>query len=271
MHVPVILAIKAVVLAGLALAFGLSRPAAVRTGFYLAQAGEFAFVLLGAAALAGLLSADGHTLAMLAVAVSMILTPLLIKAGNQLAERVPAAPAGPESAEDLERHVVVVGYEEVGQLIAQMLEMANIPFVVFDRDISVVREGRRAGRRVYFGDLYDASTQAAAGLGRAAAVYVTSSDMNRAKALAVTLHRLHPGLDVYVRVRSLAEQDELAAKGIKHAGTGYIESTLIRGGMLLKDLGVSEASVGELVEELQENDYALVRSGRASDAATNEA
>ena len=56
-HVPVVLAIKAVVLIGLVLAFGSSRPAAIRTGFYLSQVGEFAFVLLGAAAVAGLLSA----------------------------------------------------------------------------------------------------------------------------------------------------------------------------------------------------------------------
>ncbi len=268
-HVPAILAIKAAVLVGLGLAFGLARSAAVRTGFYLAQVGEFAFVLLGAAAVAGLLSSDGHTLAMLIVAVSMIMTPLLIKAGNRLAGRLPVASPGaePQPAADLEKHVVVVGHEEVGQLIGQMLEMANIPFVAFDRDIAVVRKGRRKGHQVFFGDLHSPTTQAAAGLGRAAAVYVTSSDMSRAKSLAVTLHRVFPHLDVYVRVRSLAEQDELAAKGIKHAGTGYIESTLVRGSMLLKELGVSETKVGELVKELQENDYALVRAAQGTKVA----
>ncbi len=268
-HVPAILAIKAAVLVGLGLAFGLARSAAVRTGFYLAQVGEFAFVLLGAAAVAGLLSSDGHTLAMLIVAVSMIMTPLLIKAGNRLAGRLPVASISgePQPAEDLEKHVVVVGYEEVGQLIGQMLEMAKIPFVALDRDIAVVRKGRQAGRPVFFGDMYNPTTQAAAGLGRAAAVYVTSHDMSRAKSLAVTLHRVYPHLDVYVRVRSLAEQDELAAKGIKHAGTGYIESTLVRGSMLLKELGVSETKVGELVKELQENDYALVRAAQGMKVA----
>jgi len=264
-HVPVVLILKGAVLIALALAFGVSRSAAIRTGFYLSQVGEFAFVLLGAAAIAGLLSAHGHIVAMLLVAVSMILTPLMVKVGDQLAGRLQAKPASAEatSAANLDRHVVVVGYDEVGQLIGLMLEKANIPHVAFDRDISVVRQGKRSGRNVHFGNMYSSTTQEAAGLGKAAAVYVTSRDMDRAKALAVTLHRLYPLLDVYVRVRTLDDQDALVARGIKHAGTGYIESTLVRGSTLLKDLGVPEDDVSELVNELQQDDYALIRAGHA--------
>jgi glutathione-regulated potassium-efflux system protein KefB len=264
-HVPVVLAIKGVVLIGLVLAFGIGRDTAIRTGFYLSQVGEFAFVLLGAATVAGLLSADGHTLAMLVVAVSMILTPLMVKAGTRLAGhfRPTAAGADAEPAADLNRHVVIIGYDEVGQLIGLMLEKANIPHIAFDRDIDLVRQASGAGRTVYFGDMYNSTTHEAAGLGNAAAVYVTSRDMERAKALAVTLHRLYPELDVYVRVRTLADQDELVAKGIKHAGTGYIESTLVRGSMLLKDLGVSEDDVSEMVSDFQQNDYASIRGAYA--------
>jgi hypothetical protein len=64
-------------------------------------------------------------------------------------------------------------------------------------------------------------------------------------------------------VRTLRDQDELVAKGIKYAGTGYIESTLVRGSMLLKGLGVSEENVSELVKQLQHDDYALIRAGYA--------
>ncbi|MGD8960038.1 MAG: cation:proton antiporter, partial [Desulfobacteraceae bacterium] len=91
-HVPVVLLIKAVVLTALVLAFGISRSAAIRTGCYLSQVGEFAFVLFGAAALAGLLSATGHTLALLVVAVSMIATPLMVKIGDGLAGRLRGRP-----------------------------------------------------------------------------------------------------------------------------------------------------------------------------------
>ena len=267
-HVPVVLFLKAAVLTALVLVFGISRSAAVRTGFYLSQSGEFAFVLFGAAATAGLLSDHGHTLAMLVVAISMILTPLMVKAGDQLAGRLRDVPAetGVTSAADLERHVVVIGYDQVGQLICMMLKKAKIPHVAFDQDIDLVRQGKQAGYNVHFGNMYSTVTQQAAGLGKASAAYVTSKDMEQAKALAVTLHRLYPRLNVYVRVRRLRDQDELVAKGIKNAGTGYIESTLVRGSMLLKDLGVTESDVGELVKAFQNDNYALIRAAFAEPA-----
>jgi glutathione-regulated potassium-efflux system protein KefB len=264
-QVPVVMLINTVVLIALALAFGIGRSAAIRTGFYLSQVGEFAFVLLGAATIAGLLSAEHHTLAMLVVAVSMILTPLMVKAGDLLASRLQVVPVSTEAAPaaDLDRHVVVIGYDEVGQLICMMLDKAEIPYVAFTRDFNSFRHNKQAGHNVHFGDMYSPATQEAAGLGKAAAAFVTSVDNEVTKVLAVSLHSLYPLLNIYVRVRTTADQDELVAKGIKHASTGYIESTLVRGSTLLKNVGVSDDDVGELVKEFQQDNYALIRAAFA--------
>ena len=264
-HVPVVLAIKAAVLIGLVLAFGLGLATAIRTGFYLSQVGEFAFVLLGAAAAAGLVGGDGHTLALLVVAISMVLTPLLVKAGAWLAGRRQALPAGDDASEppDLQRHVVIIGYDEVGQLLDLMLQQANVPHFAVERDIAIVRRAKAAGRAVHFGDMASPTVQRTANLGKAAAVYLTSQDTEHAKALAFTLRSLYPLLPIYVRVRTLADQVELSAMGIKHAGTGYIESTLVRGGMLLKDLGQSEEVVDDLVRGFQRDGYAFIRNAYA--------
>jgi glutathione-regulated potassium-efflux system protein KefB len=264
-HVPVVLLLKIMVLLGLVAAFRMGRPAAIRTGFYLSQVGEFAFVLLGAASVAGLLSAEGDTLAMLVVAVSMIATPLMVEAGDRLAVRFQALPEHTEAkpAADLDRHVVILGYDEVGRLIDLMLTKANIPHIAFDRDLSAVRRGERSGRAVYFGNMFSSTTQEAAGLAKATAVFVTAHETEKAKALAVTLHRLYPHLEIHVVVRTLGDEQELVARGIRNARTGYIESTLARGGMLLANLGVPEQDVHELVEALRHDDYALIRADYA--------
>jgi len=261
-HVPAVLALKAIVLIGLALAFRVGRAAAIRIGFYLSQVGEFAFVLLGAAAVAGLISSNGHTLAMLVVAVSMVATPLMVKSGAALADRFGRATTAddPGLSKELERHVVIIGYDEVGQLIALMLKRANIPHVAVERDLAIVQRAKRAGHQVFLGNMYSPATQAAAGLGKATAVYVTSHDNQQAKALAVTLHQIYPQLDVYVRLRTLRDQDELVGKGIKHAATGYIESTLSRGGQMLKNLGVPESDVDAVVGALRKDNYSSVRA-----------
>ncbi|MGB5735581.1 MAG: NAD-binding protein, partial [Thiohalocapsa sp.] len=136
------------------------------------------------------------------------------------------------------------------------------------RDLAIVQSAKRAGRQVYLGNMYSPATQAAAGLGKATAVYVTSHDNQTAKALAVTLHRLYPQLDVYVRLRTLRDQDELVSKGIKHAATSYIESTLARGGQLLKNLGVPEPEVDDVVGTLRKDNYSSVRAAYV-DAASS--
>ena len=164
--------------------------------------------------------------------------------------------------------VVERGFINV-KLIDLMLDKSNIPHLAFDRDLQLVIRGKRLGRNVHFGDMYSPATQEAAGLGRAAAAYVTSRDLDHARALAITLHRLYPNLNVYVRVRTLAEQDELVSQGIKHAGTGYIESTLVRGEMLLEDLGVSRDDTGQLVEALRRDNYKLVRAAFTSAAKSS--
>ena len=129
LHIPAVLGIKVIVLTLLAAAFGLGRASAVRTGFYLSQVGESAFVLLGAATIAGLLNPHGQTIVMLTISATMTLTPLMVKLGNWLATRIqaPAQQDSTSGAVDLENHVVVIGYDEIGQLICLMLQKANIP------------------------------------------------------------------------------------------------------------------------------------------------
>ncbi|MFO6424584.1 cation:proton antiporter [Motilimonas sp. KMU-193] len=259
--VPLVLLVKGLVLAGLVVLFGLRRSVAIKTGFYLSQVGEFSFVLLATATLAGLLTDTGHSLAMLVVATSMILTPLMVKLGNRLADKFSTAPSFQNTvSQPLEKHVVIVGYDEVGQLIDLMLDKAGIPHIAFERDIDVVIKGKKIGRNVHYGDMYSSITQDAAGLNKASAIYISVRDIERAKALAVTLHSFYPSLDIFVRVGTLKEQSDLVAKGIKNAGTGYIESTLIRGSVLLKQLGITESEVIQLVSSLQTDNYDLIRT-----------
>lgn len=263
LDVSVLLLLKFLILLVLGLVFGLSRSAAIRTGFYLAQAGEFCFVLLAAAMHAGLLSDHAHVLAMLVVSMSMILTPLMIRLGQWLARVLPGVHAVPEPELEragLSRHVVVVGYDETGQLICRMLEVAGIPYIAFDRDLARVRQGARLGHRVYLGDMHSPSTRRAAEIDHAAAAYVSLNDTERAKGLALTLHRLYPNLRLYLRVATLADQDEMVARGIRHAATGFIESTLMRGSALLKDLGVPEDRVNALLGDFRRDQFALLRT-----------
>jgi glutathione-regulated potassium-efflux system protein KefB len=81
-----ILGLKALTLYGLARWFHLAHGVALRMAAMLSQAGEFGFVLFGAANVAGVIDHDEFNLAMLGIGVSMALTPLLVHGADVLAD-----------------------------------------------------------------------------------------------------------------------------------------------------------------------------------------
>lgn len=80
-----ILGLKAAILYGLARWFLVAHEGALRMAAMLSQAGEFGFVLFGAANAAGVIDDDQFNLAMLGIGVSMALTPLLVNGADAVA------------------------------------------------------------------------------------------------------------------------------------------------------------------------------------------
>jgi glutathione-regulated potassium-efflux system protein KefB len=265
--------IKIILLLALCLVFKNGLATSIRTSFSLSQVGEFAFVLFSVSATEGLASPHAVTIGFLAIAGSMILTPLVIRLGDALAARFDTGPefAPGSYAEDMSNHLVIVGLDDVGHLIALMAERTAVPYIAFDREYQTVLHGKHAGRNVYFGDLHSRVVQEAAGLSRARAVFISSTDMKRLKGIALTLRGNYPKLDVYARVNSIEDQQELRARGIKHAATSFIESTLSRGASLLLEMGVAEDAVDSLVESLREGEYAPVIEALESNMQTDAA
>lgn len=152
-----LLALKTVLTTGLCLAFGLSAANSVRTGFSLAQGGEFAFVLLGLAASQGLADRHSAQIAFIVVALSIVTTPALVAMGREIAQhlekRRARPPAGLASeADDLSDHVVIAGFGRVGQQVSAILVERGIPFIALEKDAQAVQAARSHGLPVFFGD-----------------------------------------------------------------------------------------------------------------------
>jgi glutathione-regulated potassium-efflux system protein KefB len=263
--VAVVLVIKTVVLVALSRAFRLDWQTSIRCGFYLSQVGEFAFVLFAASQSAGLLSAHGATLGFLVISISMITTPPMVKLGERVARhfaRSSDVTIG-KYAQEMSHHLVVVGLNEVGDIIALMAEKSGIPYIAVDNDYDTVRRSQKAGRNVFYGDVRFDSVRVAAGLARARAVFIASTEAGRVRAIALSLRQLYPELRIHVRVATIQEEEFLRSKGIEHAGTVYLESTLFRGEELLKDLGVSEESAKTLVDNLRKDNFRELKGATA--------
>ncbi|QDU61575.1 Glutathione-regulated potassium-efflux system protein KefC [Planctomycetes bacterium Pan216] len=255
-----VLSSKLVILVLLGLLFGLTKATAVRVGFLLSQAGEFAFVLFGAAYSYQLLSDRDFTFALLVVAISMSFTPLMVQIGEMIARRLGPGRSKPdiEDSDKLKQHVVIVGYDRVGQLLCVVLEKFNVPHVVVERDWNRVQAVKGEKSNVHFGNISLAEVQEVVRIEHASMIVVCSGSEDD-KDLAISLKRLFPEVMVVARTQTLREVDELVEKGIDAAHPIYVASTLAVAQAILQMLGFEEREVRPTIKRFRADNFAAVR------------
>lgn len=225
-----LIAVKSLVLTGLARLFRLSWPSAVETGLLLGPAGEFAFVGIGMATTLGLIPGPVASFTLTATAFTMALIPALSALSRRLSARLqaarPADPAlqvRPEAGHD---HAIVIGYGRVGQLVCTMLERHKLTYLAVDSDAHNVPTQRNLGRAVFFGDATDPEFLLACGLAEARAVIVTVSGVAATDAIVTCVRRLRPDVVIVARARDARHAQHLYEMGVTDAVPETVEASL---------------------------------------------
>ncbi|GAB3361365.1 MULTISPECIES: monovalent cation:proton antiporter-2 (CPA2) family protein [Giesbergeria] len=262
------LLIKLGVILLLARGMGATTGVGLRAGLYLAQAGEFGFVLLALMHEHGLLRPALMNPILAAMVLSMLATPFLIMYSNQIVMKLVASDWMQQSIQmtqiarkaiDTSKHVIICGYGRCGQNLARMLEQEGIPYMALDLDPDRVRQAAAAGHSVVYGDATRLQALVAAGLVRASAVAVTYLDVPAAlKVLAHT--RSHaPQVPVVVRTQDDLHLDRLLAAGATEIVPEAIEGSLMLASHALALVGVPMRRVIRRVQDQREARYNLLR------------
>ncbi|HET7033097.1 MAG TPA: cation:proton antiporter [Casimicrobiaceae bacterium] len=259
---------KLVLIVVLSRVFGQPIATALRTGFYLAQAGEFALVLLAVAADLDLLPKTIAQVVLAAMVLSMLSAPLLIHYADRIVRRFTANDWLARAAQITriaattmarQNHVIVCGYGRSGQNLVRLLEAEDIPFIALDSDPGRVREAAADGSSVVYGDAGRKEALGAAGLAKARAVVVTFSD------IAVSLKILHhvrearPELPVVVRTVDDAQLDRLLDAGAAEVVPEVLEGSLMLATHSLLLLGLPLNRVLARIRAIREERYSLFR------------
>jgi glutathione-regulated potassium-efflux system ancillary protein KefC len=233
------LAVKGVVI--YALARHIQLPLQERPVFtlLLAQGGEFAFVVFQAAAGAQVFSASTASLLIGAVAVSMLLSPLLLVAVDRLAPRL-ARHSGPkmdEISEAQEAPVLLAGFGRYGQIIGRMLLAEGIPATVLDHDVEMIEVARNFGYRVHYGDATRLDLLRIAGAATAKVLVVAVDDVDQSLEI-VDLAKAHfPTLTIVARARDVTHWNQLRDRGVALVEREMFESSLRSARSVLEQLG----------------------------------
>ncbi len=222
---------KALVLVALGTAFGMKAGDAWRLGGLLSQGGEFAFIAFVAAAATGLIEAPVARLLIAVVAVTMFATPLAAVAARWLAGRLRQRSGVPKADElgealDLRDHVIIVGFGEIGRIVARMLKAYGLSYVVIDTTPERIRQGRSEAEPVFFGDATRPEVLRGVRAEAALAVVVTTVRPGVAEGLAALRRHAFPDLRILVRGGGEQAIVELRRAGLTPVGQEATEMGL---------------------------------------------
>jgi glutathione-regulated potassium-efflux system ancillary protein KefC len=235
------LLLKALVLLGMARLMRLPPAEWPVFALLLAQGGEFGFVVFQGAAQSGVIASGAASLLVAAVALSMLLTPLLLVAIDRwLAPRLArtgAAAAIDEIHEAQQAPIIIAGFGRYGQIVGRLLNANGLSATVLDHSADQVETVRRFGWPVFYGDATRLDLLRTAGAAQARVLVLAIDDVDQSVAVAALAREHFPQLQVVARARNVTHYYRLREVGVELIERETLDSALMSGRSVLELMG----------------------------------
>ncbi|WP_109123554.1 monovalent cation:proton antiporter-2 (CPA2) family protein [Dyella sp. C11] len=241
---------------------GLSGRDSLRLAVLLACGGEFAFVVLKLAREQNLVTSQQHGLQVLAITLSMALTPLMVTALGKLLhqEKTKKEREFDTIVADSPR-VIIAGYGRMGQIVARMLRAQGIPFVALDHSVEQIDLVQRFGNvnDIFYGDPARPELLRAAQTDQALVFVLAVDDPEASLRTARVVRRLYPNLKIIARARNRQHAWRLMDLGIELPVRETLYSSLKMTRQTLEALGVPAEVAADQVERFRRQDAELLK------------
>jgi glutathione-regulated potassium-efflux system ancillary protein KefC len=210
----------------------------------LAQGGEFAFVVFQAAMGLNVMSPETASLLIGAVAVSMLLSPLvLVVIDKWLLPRWANCntPQLEEIKELQSAPVIIAGFGRYGQIVGRMLAAQGIASTVLDHDADMIESARAFGYKVFYGDATRLDLLRTAGAEAAKVLVVAVDDVDQSLAIVDLAHEHFPHLELVARARDVTHWNKLRDRQVMRVEREVFESSLRTARSVLEIIGFAPA------------------------------
>ncbi|WP_029525887.1 glutathione-regulated potassium-efflux system protein KefC, partial [Polaromonas glacialis] len=254
------LGLKLLAIYGLAYAMKLPYQERPVFALLLAQGGEFAFVVFQAAAGARVFSAETASLLIGAVALSMLISPLLLVAIDKLL--LPRYANGKkttleEISEPQEAPVIIAGFGRYGQIVGRMLLAQGISATVLDHDADMIETIRTFGYRVFYGDATRLDLLRTAGAAQAKILVLSVDDVEQSLKIVDMVKENFPQLQIVARARDVPHWNALRDRGVMRVERELFESSLRSARTVLELLGQPQMAAQQAAERFRQHNLAL--------------
>jgi monovalent cation:H+ antiporter-2, CPA2 family len=251
--------------------FGYPLQTALIAGLGLAQIGEFSFVLASEGRSLGLVSKRVYLLLLGTTAVTLVVTPFILRLIPSLFNWIETVPAinkwfqpgePPQEVTEhvpLEPPIVICGYGRTGQNLATLLAEQNIPIVVVDQSEAAIQKLRDADIPYIYGNAVSIPVLTRAGLDRARAMVIALPDAMSTRLCLKHALEISPELDIVVRANQYKDIELLYQLGGSEVVQPEFEASLEMASHLLVKIGLPTPQIQRQVKAVRNSHYMKLR------------
>jgi CPA2 family monovalent cation:H+ antiporter-2 len=240
---------KALIIGGALLAAGVNHTTATLVAIFMAQMGEFSFVLAGAGNSEGIIDNNQFGVILATAVLSILATPFLVKLLPELivfSARLPGVAAqeiaivGDEvPADALRRHTIICGYGRVGAVLGSALERRGFAYSVIEMNPAIVRDLREREIPAIYGDAGAEPVLEHAGIRNARVLVIASVDLISTPAAIRYARKVNPSIAIITRAQASSEVELLRSAGANEIVQPEFEAGLECVRYVLRRYGVS--------------------------------
>lgn len=259
---------KALIIGGALLATGVNHTTATLVAVFMAQMGEFSFVLAGAGSNEGIIDQNQFGVILAVAVASILVTPFVVKllpALIDLSARLPgvasqelAVVGDDASTEGLRRHTIICGYGRVGAVLGDALDRRGFAYAVVEVNPAIVRDLREREIPAVYGDAGAEPVLEHAGIRHARVLVVASVDLISTPAAIRYARKVNPSIAIITRAQATSEVELLRAAGANEIVQPEFEAGLECIRYVMRRYGVSSQETNALVQHRRTAHYQAV-------------
>jgi CPA2 family monovalent cation:H+ antiporter-2 len=204
--------------------------------------------------------------------VTMIMTPFMLNAAPAVSAWITTRPilkklsrgrmASESDGHPIKRvdHVIIVGFGLNGRNLAKVLKEAEIPYAVLEMNSDTVREMRKKGEPIYYGDGSSKEILHKMGIEKARLLVIAISDPVSTRRIVSIGRHANPDVYIIVRTRYLIEVDDLGSLGADEVIPEEFETSIEIFSRVLHRYSFPRNAILDMVNKIRRNSYTALRS-----------
>ncbi|GAA5629707.1 glutathione-regulated potassium-efflux system protein KefC [Acinetobacter calcoaceticus] len=232
----------------------------------MAQGGEFAFVLFAAAVSAQVIDNTVKSNLTAIVVLSMVLTPIVGILFKRFTETKNSINLDNVTvAEGLSGSILMIGFGRFGQVTSQLLLARGVDVTIIDNDIDMIQNAEKFGFKIYYGDGCRLDILHASGAATAQAIVVCVDSKETTNRIVELVTHEFPLAKLLVRSYDREHSLYLVKQKVDYMIRETFESAIKFGGVILQELGVEQAEVQRITDEIRDRDEERFETEIAAD------